>query len=246
MYMLSWRSVVVTVSTVLVVGVTASLGLWQLGRAEQKNQLQAQIDVLAQAAVLGNSDVLALSGPAEGLHRRVLLQGMWVQAATVLLDNRPMAGQVGFWVITPLQLLGSQRVVLVNRGWVARNFMDRTQVPDFDTPSGMVELQGRLTPPVSALFEFEPSPPGRIRQNVVLADYAQDTGLDFLPITVVQTDPSAGGIGRDWPVITGKVHTHYGYAAQWFSLSALCAGLYIWFQWIAPRRKRKTHGTPPR
>ena len=85
-----------------------------------------------------------------------------------------------------------------------------------------------------------------MRQNVLLADYARETGLDFLPITVVQTDPSAGGLSREWPVITAKVQTHYGYAAQWFSLSALCAGLYLWFQWIAPRRKRNPHGKQAR
>ena len=241
-----WRTVVLTIATAVAVAVTASLGLWQLGRAEQKNTLQAQIERQALARPWGNAEVLATTGPDDGLHRRVTLQGVWLPDATVLLDNRPMGGQVGFWVIGSLRLTGNDRVVLVNRGWVARDFMDRTRIPPFETPVDVVEVQGRLTPPVSALYELAPASPGPMRQNVVLADYARETGLDFLPITVVQTDPSAGGLSREWPVITAKVHTHYGYAAQWFSLSALCAGLYLWFQWIAPRRKRNPHGTQAR
>ena len=242
MQMIRWRTVVLTIVAGLVVAVTAALGYWQLGRAEEKTSLQALIEDRAKEPPWGNADLLSVTPPHDGLHRRVQLQGVWVGRATLLLDNRPMAGQVGFWVISPLRLVGSERVVLVNRGWVARDFLDRTRIPAFDTPEGLVEVAGRLSPPVSALYEFAPAPPGPIRQNVTLVDYAKETGLNFLPVTVVQTDPSAGGLSRDWPVITAKVHTHYGYAAQWFSLSALCAGLYLWFQWIAPRRKRNSHG----
>jgi surfeit locus 1 family protein len=246
MQMIRWRTVVLTITTGVVVAVTAALGSWQLGRAHEKTSLQALIEARAEEQPWSNTELLSTTGPDDGLHRRVRLQGVWVGSATLLLDNRPMAGQVGFWVISPLRLRGSERVVLVNRGWVARDFLDRSRIPAFETPAGPVEMGGRLSPPVSALYEFAPAPPGPIRQNVLLADYAKETGLDFLPITVVQTDPSAGGLSRNWPVITAKVHTHYGYAAQWFSLSALCAGLYLWFQWIAPRRKRNSHGTQAR
>jgi surfeit locus 1 family protein len=34
------------------------------------------------------------------------------------------------------------------------------------------------------------------------------------------------------------VHKHYGYAFQWFALSALTCGLYAWFQLIRPRRRQ--------
>jgi surfeit locus 1 family protein len=243
MQMIRWRTVVLTITAGLVVAVTAALGSWQLGRAHEKTSLQALIEDRAKQPPWGNAELLSVTTPNDGLHRRVQLQGVWVGRATLLLDNRPMAGQVGFWVVSPLRLAGSERVVLVNRGWVARDFLDRTRIPAFETPEGLVDVGGRLSPPVSALYEFAPAPPGPIRQNVTLVDYAKETGLNFLPVTVVQIDPSAGGLSRDWPVITAKVHTHYGYAAQWFSLSALCAGLYLWFQWIAPRRKRKSHGT---
>jgi surfeit locus 1 family protein len=246
MQMIPWRKVVLTMAAGVVVVVTAALGWWQLGRADEKTSLQNLIEASAQEQPWGNADVLGAQSPDDGLHRRVRLQGVWLGQATVVLDNRPMAGQVGFWVITPFRLSGSHRVVLVNRGWVPRDFLDRTRIPVFETPQGLVEVGGRLSPPISELYEFAPAASGPIRQNVNLVDYAKETGLDFLPVTIVQTDPSADGLSREWPVITAKVHTHYGYAAQWFSLSALCAGLYLWFQWIAPRRKHTSHGKQAR
>ena len=41
---------------------------------------------------------------------------------------------------------------------------------------------------------------------------------------------------RDWAAADTGVAKHYGYAFQWFALSALLSGLYVWFQLIAPRR----------
>ena len=237
---------IITLAAATLVAVTASLGVWQLGRAAEKRERQDHIDAQATLAPLDSRAVVGLSHASDELHRAVRLEGEWLPAATLLLDNRPMSGQVGFWVLTPLRLGEGQRVVLVNRGWAPRDFLDRSRWPDFETPSGRVVIQGRLTPPVSELYELGPSGTGPMRQNMRLADYAQETGLDFLPVTVQQIDPSGGGLRRDWPLITAKVHTHYGYAVQWFALSALTAGLYLWFQWISPRRKRNSHGTQAR
>jgi surfeit locus 1 family protein len=43
---------------------------------------------------------------------------------------------------------------------------------------------------------------------------------------------------RQWPTSFPDVHKHYGYAFQWFGLTALVVVLYVWFQIIAPRRRR--------
>jgi surfeit locus 1 family protein len=36
------------------------------------------------------------------------------------------------------------------------------------------------------------------------------------------------------------VGKHHGYAFQWFALSALIAGLYVWFQLLRPRLARRS------
>ena len=92
------------------------------------------------------------------------------------------------------------------------------------------------------LYEFEAGASGPIRQNLDLDAYARETGLLLRPLTVVQEDgqpPPDDGLLRQWPRPAAGVHKHYGYAFQWFALSALILGLYVWFQLIRPRRARQ-------
>ncbi|MGD9772655.1 SURF1 family protein [Diaphorobacter sp.] len=230
----------VTLAALLAMAATASLGRWQLQRAAHKTALQATMDERQARAPLQGAELQQAldQAPDAGqlLHRRVLLQGQWLAGATVFLDNRQMNGRPGFFVFTPLRLANGNRVVLVQRGWVPRNFLDRTQLPDVTTPAGTVQLQGRLAGPPARLYEFAPTAPGegssRIRQNLDLASYAAQTGLALAPLTVMQTGAASEGLQRDWAPIDSGVDKHYGYAFQWFGLCGLVAILYVWFQFV--------------
>lgn len=237
---------VVTLATVLTMSVTASLGVWQLGRAAQKQALQDQINQRTALAPWSERDVLQTVDPTTGLHRAVQLQGQWVAQANVYLENRQMDGRVGFFVVTPLRLLGSERAILVQRGWLPRDFTDRSRVPAVDTPAGVVKVEGRLAPAPGKLFELGASGGGPIRQNIDVAELSQETGLALLDLSVLQTGDASDGLQRNWPRITEGVHKHHGYAFQWFGLCALAGMLYVWFQLISPRRKRTLHGPDAR
>jgi surfeit locus 1 family protein len=146
----------------------------------------------------------------------------------------------GFYVVTPLQLEGSETAVLVQRGWVQRNFEARAQLPKVDTPPGTVELHGRIAPPPARLYEFKGVESGPIRQNLDIAAFGAETGLKLAPVTVMQTAPPASeGLLRDWPRPASGSERNYGYAFQWWAMSALIAILYVWFQFIAPRRQAR-------
>jgi surfeit locus 1 family protein len=149
-----------------------------------------------------------------------------------------MNGHPGFYVLTPLLLAPSDAVV-VQRGWVPRNLQQRTQLPPIETPQGEVEILGRIAPPPSKLFEFSGAASGPIRQNLELDAYAREIGLRLRPLSVQQLDEggvrSADGLLRDWPRPALDVQKHYGYAFQWFAMSALITGLYVWFQLLRPR-----------
>jgi surfeit locus 1 family protein len=170
------------------------------------------------------------------VHRRVALQGQWQPQWTVYLENRPMNGRVGFYVLTPLTLADGTSVI-VQRGWQPRDVTDRTKVVEPLTPTSAVEVKGRVALSASRLFEFEHADSGRIRQNLDLQAFAQQTRLKLRPLAIVQEgDDVADGLLRDWPALASDVHKHYGYAFQWFALCALTIGLYVWFQIIRPRR----------
>ena len=49
---------------------------------------------------------------------RVVAHGTYQPQYQLLIDNRVQDGRVGYYVITPLRIGGSNTLVLVNRGWV--------------------------------------------------------------------------------------------------------------------------------
>ena len=124
-----FRFLLITLAALLAFAVALALGFWQLSRASQKEAWQAHIDQQAAAPRLDGPALAMLPDPVLEMHRGVLLRGRWLPAHTVFLDNRPMNGKTGLYVATPLQLEGSSAVVLVLRGWVARNFVDRARLP---------------------------------------------------------------------------------------------------------------------
>jgi len=220
----------VTMATLLGVFVTVSLGFWQLSRAADKVALQETMDARQRLPALDGSALLGEGASAQGLYRSVVLRGSWIVGHTVFLDNRQMNGRPGFFVVTPLQLEPPGLAVLVQRGWIPRNFTDRTAVPALPTPAGVVELQGRIAPPPSKLYEFEASQVGLIRQNLDLEQFAREVGRPLVGVSVVQMGPPGDGLSRDWPRVNLGVDKHYGYAFQWFALGGLITLLYGWFQ----------------
>lgn len=231
----------VSLCAVIGVGVTLSLGRWQLSRAAQKEALQTAIQEEKMLTTLDTRSLVAIKDIATEMYHPVLLRGTWLPRYTVFLDNRQMNGKTGFFVVTPLLLEQSDTVILVQRGWVQRNFLKRTARPEVDTPAGMVEVQGRIAPPPSKLFEFKGADNGAIRQNLDLAQFRAETRLPLLSVTILQAGAPSDGLQRDWPPVSTGVETNYGYAFQWFALSGLIAILYVWFQivrrFIAPRKR---------
>lgn len=234
---------IVTAAALVVALVTLSLGQWQLRRAAQKEALQAAIIGQSGLASFDNTSFLAINNPAEAVHRTVQFRGAWQPAHTVFLDNRSMGGKTGFLVVTPLALEGSTRVVLVQRGWVQRDFTNRARLPHIQTPVGTVTVQGRIAPPPSKLYEFKGVDSGQIRQNIDVSAFALEISQPLLPVSLLQTGAAAEGLLRDWAAPNLGVEKHFGYAFQWFALCALVVGLYVWFQLIHPLRvkKRATH-----
>jgi surfeit locus 1 family protein len=227
----------VTIAALAGAAITFSLGAWQLGRAQQKLAREAAIARQQAMPPIGSKELLAAGAEQDLLHRPVVLRGSWAGQHTVFLDNRQMQGKPGFYVVTPLRIEGAAQSVLVERGWAPRDFLQRDKLPDIVTPAGVVEVRGRMAPPPGKLYEFDGAQAGRIRQNLDLARFRAETGLALLDLAVQQTGGPSEGLLRQWPEPASGVEKHYGYAFQWWALSVLIAILYVWFQFIAPRRK---------
>ena len=233
---------VVTVVVVLVASGTFSLGQWQLRRAAQKEALQLAIEQQSQQPTLNTTTLERAGKFTDALNREAILKGVWAPEFTVFLDNRPMSGKTGFVVVTPLLLEGSAQAILVQRGWVQRNFIDRTRLPSVFTPMGPVLVRGRIAPPPSKLYAFNGNESGRIRQNIDVSKFSDEISLPLLPGSLLELGAASEGLSREWAPPNLGVEKHYGYAFQWFALSALTVVLSIWFQIVVPVRlkARKT------
>ena len=234
------RAAVVLLASATAAAATAQLGLWQLDRAAYKAALQRDHAARADLPVLPATALARTPQDAEAqLHRATRLRGRWLAEATVFLDNRQMDGRFGFYVVTPL-VLAPGDAVLVQRGFAPRDLRDRSALPALTTPAGEVEVRGRIAPPPARLYEFEADAAGPIRQNLDLEHHAREVGVALRPLSVLQDDDAApaDGLRRHWPAPGFDVAKHRGYALQWFALSALITGLYVWFQLLRPRLRR--------
>jgi surfeit locus 1 family protein len=227
----------ITIAALMAVATTLSLGRWQLARADQKEAYQALTESQGRLSPLDAQTLLGTRDQMSLVHRKVVLRGRWLTQHTLYLDNRQMNDKVGQFVLTPFQIEGSAAVVMVQRGWVARNFMDRLKVTPVSTPAGVVDLQGRIAPPPAKLYELGSAEKTVLRQNIDLVGFSAEINLPLLSVSVQQSGAASDGLLREWHQVASGVEKHYGYAFQWFALGALISILYVWFQIV--RRFKK-------
>jgi len=238
---------VIALASALAVLLTANLGFWQLRRADEKVTIQTKLEERLAMAPVTEQEIQTAQATRnwEPLHhRRVTLKGKWMDRGTVFLNNRPMSGQTGFFVVTPMALKDGALVVLIQRGWVPRDPVNRERLPDLPTSRDVVEVEGRFAPQPSRMYELGQDEAGRIRQNLSASELSEELGVRIEPVSVLQLTPEGqdasqlqDGLMRQWPMSFPDVHKHYGYAFQWFGLSGLVVVLYVWFQIISPRRR---------
>ena len=225
---------VILLATLIVSGVTARLGFWQLGRAQTKESLNAITQTRQLEAPLRNDDWTSLkAAPESWLQRSVDVEGQWLPQFTVYLDNRSMKSQTGFYVLTPFQLTQGP-VLLVQRGWIARDRARSDLLPPVPTPQGTVSLKAKLVSSPSKLMELGASAPAGegfavLRQNIDMVEFGAEIKLPMVA-TLQQTSEAPDGLSRAWPASISGADKNRGYAFQWFALSALALLLFAWFQ----------------
>ena len=151
------------------------------------------------------------------------MNGSFVKDWPVYLDNRPLNGKAGFYLLMPLRVAGSERVVLVLRGWFPRDLQDRQRLPSIPVSKEEVTVTGRVRASVGKLMQLGESPiltPGTIVQNVKIEALAAASKLPLQNFIIEQTNDLGDGLVRDWPLPSAGVDTHRAYAFQWYALSA--------------------------
>jgi len=232
----------------LLVALGVSLAQWQQRRGDEKIARAARLEAGNLAAPLVLTAAPLLPADAQAIeYRRVSVTGRFVPAWTVYLDNRPYKGQAGFHVLTPFQIDGSAMHVLVAQGWLPRNNVERTRIPDYATPTGTVTISGIARLNAGHVMELGTAPalaPHAIVQNADIGQLARASGLALQPFLLEQTaDPASAAAPaasalpvRDWPAPDLGADKHRGYAFQWYALALMA---FLFFVFTGFRRANK-------
>jgi surfeit locus 1 family protein len=155
----------------------------------------------------------------------VRASGRFVAAQQIFIDNRIHAGRAGFHVISPLAIAGSDAVVLVNRGWIARS-STYPAPPDVPVPSGDQVVEGLATVPPARVLELSADTvSGSVWQNLSIPRYAARSGMPVLPVVILA--PPAPGLAAVEETPDAGIAKHREYSLTWFALAATVAALWL-------------------
>jgi len=221
------------VNSLLIMGIMLplflALGFWQIDRAQQKRSLASNMESrrkLPPAAL--EQDLTA----EEAVFRSFTVEGKFIADGQILIANRKHLGQSGFHVITPLRIADSDRLLLINRGWVAAQ---QNQPPQVATPAGRVSLSGEANIPSPPAIELEfDLHASRSWPFLTLENYRTWSGQETWPFILLLSPDAPHGFVRSWEQARPGPGMHLGYAVQWFAFALV--SLAFWLRLSLKRR----------
>ncbi len=220
-------------SVLAVVIVLINLGWWQLRRLEEKRTRNETILAALNQPVL---TVTREDINPEAFHfHRVQVTGTFDNAESMLLRNRTLKNVPGMHLLTPLRISDSDKVVLVDRGWLPKDH-NRTAYDIFDE----VTIEGiayrSQTRPSFLAPRDPPLQSGQTRLDswfrVNIDRIQEQLPYPLLPIFIEQSpDPEAepDSLPRRIEDLVLDEGPHLGYAIQWFSFALILVGIYVFF-----------------
>jgi surfeit locus 1 family protein len=215
----------ITIFFVIFAVVFFSLGIWQIERGQTKTQIMSEFEnKLTKEPIYLNAESKKWD--------RVLVNGKWENKKQLLIDNVIHQGIAGYKVLTPLRIDETNKLILVDRGWIKQNKF-RDQLPDIQIPDDFESVSGTLEQPELGLVlseELISNNWPKISQTknveviskayteeifpmILLADPLLKNSLEYIKITPTNMTPIK----------------HYGYSAQWFLMFIVLCFMYIWY-----------------
>ena len=202
-----------------------SLGLWQIERGQAKTTILAEFeDNLSKTPVYLNQESKKWD--------RVYVKGKWDNSKQILVDNVINRGVAGYKVLTPLRIIETNQLILVDRGWIKQNkyreILPNIELIETDeVVSGILEypelglvlsedLVSKEWPKISQTKNLEVISKEYdefIYPMILLADPILKNSLEYIKITPTNMTPTK----------------HYGYSAQWFLMFLVLCLMYLWY-----------------
>ena len=182
-----------------------SLGIWQLHRAETKRLL------------LLHATPIKIKGHYDNNH-------------VFLLDNKFYKHQIGYEVLTPFIIKNNNKLILVNRGWIARD-ANKYPIPPVipkATPNAIIEEQivsGIIYTPPEKPFLLKKTSLERnnnwplVTQAIEIKNFEEKLKKNIYPIIIWLDKNNKNCLACDWHLVVMTPAQHTAYAVQWFALA---------------------------
>lgn len=201
------------------------LGVWQLNRANEKEQWLAQ----SVAAPLAFNQVDWRNPP---LYRQVEVSGYFAPQPLFLMDNKTYNGQFGYEVFSLLKT--SKGHLAMSLGWVAGS-PDRAVLPSFELPTELTRQSITLrAAPTNPLFGAETNllhPTSKtiwITQSLTENWMSDATGQTVLGFAQLNNTEQFGVGPVIWQPSVMTPIRHRAYALQWFAMAIALLAMFVY------------------
>ena len=199
------------------------LGFWQIERAEIKASLIQQFD-LEQAKA-----PMPISG-SSSQWSRVYIEGYYDSSQQVLIDNQINNGRVGYKIYTPFYY-DQDQAIFVDRGWISQG-KTRNDLPNINFDSAKLRITGSLIKPEKEVLAGDELltnkwPLVSQTKSPIIIQEAYDKQFSNM---VLILEPGSLYMNEHVSLIPFVITPtkHYGYAIQWFTMSLVLAGMFMY------------------
>jgi len=238
----SWFALLLTVAGALLF---IRLGVWQLHRADEKEQILRRY-ATAETAAPRDFAAVAAAPPVDAF-ARVRVDGEYLPDRLYLLDNPRHDQRGGVEVYAPFRPRHGDRLLLVDLGFLPGNGTD--QVPQLPPlPSGTQDLQGLYVPAPGVGFEMGGNALARQAHwpkttvYLELSQVAADLGAALYPqVLSLDADPASIYV-REHTIDFSAMPParHRAYAFQWFTFAVAAVVILL----VLHRRRPSRPGKP--
>lgn len=199
------------------------LGFWQIERAEIKASLIEEFDLEQAKAPKPMSS-------SSSQWSRVYLEGYYDSSQQVLIDNQINNGKVGYKIYTPFYY-DQDQAIFVDRGWISQG-KTRNDLPDLNFNSTKLRITGSLIKPEKEvlagdelLTEKWPLVSQTKSPSIIQEAYDKQFSNKVLIL-----EPGSLYMNEYVALIPFVITPtkHYGYALQWFTMSLVLAGMFMY------------------
>jgi cytochrome oxidase assembly protein ShyY1 len=222
----TWFAVALTVAGVLVF---VRLGIWQLDRAAEKDELLRRYAAASEAPAEAFGRVAA--NPPADRYPRVDVSGVFIPGHRYVLDDQTRAGQVGVHVYAAFLPHGDNHAVLVDLGFLPREAGASPRLPP--VPEAPLTLRGLYVPPPGVGIRLggdrlpEQKGPDKSVVYVDLTEVAADLHRSLYPrVLLLDADP-ATIYAREWTPAVMPPARHRAYAFQWFTFAFAAVVIFL-------------------